>query len=262
MVERQGLDHTVLYRWHQTCGVRGEEDQRLTMLQSLWLGGGAPNKSLPSSGRTGLRSLITSVDTHVSDDSRLLREGEMELTPELKLGWLNGWILLCVLYGLFGALLVTFPRDVVARLYDRSGWTRKQRVLTAIGKLPALAYLGLIVYSPLKVGEAVFFIGSVVFALGFGGFVVALFNFKDTPADQPITKGLYSVSRNPQVLSLIISFLGIGIATGSWFAVLTLVVLSLGAHIRVLAEEQACLQKYGDSYRGYLERVPRYFLFV
>ena len=111
----------------------------------------------------------------------------MEWMPELGLGWVNGWIPICLLYGVFGLLLVTFPKDVVARLYDRSGWTRKQRVRTAIGKLPALAYLGLIIYTPLKPAETVFVVGSIVFALGLAGFVVALFNFKDTPADQPIT---------------------------------------------------------------------------
>ncbi len=184
----------------------------------------------------------------------------MELMPELKLGWVNGWVPMCLLYGVFGVLLVTFPRDVVARLYDRSGWTREQRLLSAVGKLPAFAYLGLIVYSPLKVGEAVFAVGGVVFALGLAGFVVALFCFRDTPADRPITTGLYSVSRNPQILSLIVAFLGVAIAAGSWFAVITLVVLSLGAHVRIVAEERSCLARYGDSYRSYVKRVPRYFL--
>ena len=185
----------------------------------------------------------------------------MELMPELKLGWVNGWVPMCLLYGVFGILLVTFPKDVLARLYDRSGWTQKQRVRAAIGKLPALAYLGLIVYSPLKVREAVFVIGSTVFVLGLAGFVVALFNFRGTPADQPITMGLYSVSRNPQILSLIVSFLGIAIAAGSWFAVITLVALSLGAHVQIAAEGRSCLAQYGDSYRTYMKHVPRYFLF-
>lgn len=186
----------------------------------------------------------------------------MELMPELRLGWVNGWVPMCLLYGVFGVLLVMFPRDVVARLYDRSGWTREQRLLSAVGKLPALAYLGLVVYSPLKVGEAVFWVGGVVFALGLAGFVVALFNFKDTPPDQPITTGLYSVSRNPQVLSLIVAFMGVAIAAGSWLAVITLVALSLGAHVRIVAEERSCLAHYGDSYRAYMKRVPRYFLFL
>jgi hypothetical protein len=45
----------------------------------------------------------------------------MELMPALKLGWLNGWILLAFEFLIEGLLLVVFPRDVVARLFDRSG---------------------------------------------------------------------------------------------------------------------------------------------
>jgi protein-S-isoprenylcysteine O-methyltransferase Ste14 len=30
-------------------------------------------------------------------------------------------------------------------------------------------------------------------------------------------------------------------------------------HGRVLAEEEACLKRYGETYRAYMQRVPRYF---
>jgi protein-S-isoprenylcysteine O-methyltransferase Ste14 len=33
------------------------------------------------------------------------------------------------------------------------------------------------------------------------------------------------------------------------------------SHYGILAEEEVCLKQYGDSYRAYMERVPRYFLF-
>lgn len=53
----------------------------------------------------------------------------MELIPVLELGWLNGWILICLIYVTYGILLLTFPKDVVTRLYDRSGRTKIQKVL-------------------------------------------------------------------------------------------------------------------------------------
>jgi protein-S-isoprenylcysteine O-methyltransferase Ste14 len=31
--------------------------------------------------------------------------------------------------------------------------------------------------------------------------------------------------------------------------------------MRIVAEEKACLQQYGESYRSYMQRVPRYLLF-
>ncbi len=185
----------------------------------------------------------------------------MELVPALGLGWLNGWIPLCLFYSVFGILILTFPKDVIARLYDRSGWSRKQRTVSLIGKLLVLVSLGLIIFTPLKVGDVVFIVGSILFAIGLTGFVVALLNFKNTPMNQPATRGLYKISRNPQIVAGSVLFLGICVAIGSWAAMFVVVVVPFFTHSRVLAEEGSCLQQYGDLYRDYVKRVPRYFLF-
>lgn len=101
----------------------------------------------------------------------------------------------------------------------------------------------------------------VLYGLGLAGFIVALFNFKDTPYDRPATKGLYRISRNPQQVTFFVTFFGVGIAMGSWLALLIQVISSLFPHTRILAEEKACLDRYGESYREYMKNVPRYFLF-
>ena len=54
----------------------------------------------------------------------------MKLIPALEIGWLNGWILLAFEFLIQGFLLLIFPKDVVSRLFDRSGWSMKQRVFT------------------------------------------------------------------------------------------------------------------------------------
>ena len=185
----------------------------------------------------------------------------MELFPALELGWLNGWILICLIYVPFGILLLTFPKDVVARLYDRSGRTERQKVLIFIGGLLAFIYFVLIIFTPLKIGSNVFIPGITLYLLGLTGFIIALINFKNASPDQPVTEGLYRISRNPQQLSFFITFIGICIAMGSWLALLIQMLSSLFLHVRILAEEKACLERYGDSYRDYMKRVPRYFLF-
>ena len=187
---------------------------------------------------------------------------EMELFPALELGWLNGWILLGALYGTFGLLLLLFPKAVVARLYayDRSRWSKGQRAYRVIGKLLVLVNIVLTILTPLRVGSTDFILGVVLFAIGLIGFTIALLNFKNTPLNQPITKGLYSVSRHPQALMLLVAGVGISLAIGSWIALLLLVTASLFGRSRILAEERALLEQYGDSYRDYVERVPRYLL--
>jgi protein-S-isoprenylcysteine O-methyltransferase Ste14 len=79
--------------------------------------------------------------------------------------------------------------------------------------------------TPLKIGDVVFVIEISFYSLGLIGFVIALYNFKNTPVDQPVTRGLYRISRHPQQLAVSVSFLGISIAIGSWpaFAVMILV---------------------------------------
>jgi len=185
----------------------------------------------------------------------------MELIPAPEIGWLNGWILLAFEFLIEGFLLLIFPKDVVSRLFDRSGWSVKQRVFTIMGKVFSLACLILIVLTPLKFNSGAFIAGLIVYAIGLIGLLVAMVNFKDTPLDQPVTRGVYKISRHPQIAALFVIFLGICLAIGSWMALFTLVMSRGLQHFGILAEEEGCLKRYGESYRAYMERVPRYFLF-
>jgi protein-S-isoprenylcysteine O-methyltransferase Ste14 len=185
----------------------------------------------------------------------------MTLIPEFEIGLWNGWIPLCLFYLIFGILLISFPKDVVKRLYDRSYWSKKRIVLIIIGKLLAFAYLILIIFTPLKIGFFIFIIGITIYALGLVGFVIALFNYKNTSISQPVTRGLYRISRHPQILTLLILYFGICIAIGSWLILLMFFIFSVFNHFRILAEEKACLELYGDSYHEYKNKTPRYFLF-
>jgi protein-S-isoprenylcysteine O-methyltransferase Ste14 len=184
----------------------------------------------------------------------------MELFPSLGIGWLNGWILLAFEFLIQGSLLLIFPKDVVSRLFSRSGWSDKQRVFLILGKVFSLACLILIILTPLKINSSVFIVGLILYAIGLIGLVAAMLNFKDTPLSQPVTKGVYKISRHPQLVSLFVIFLGICVAIGSWAALFTLIVSKLFQHFGILAEEEVCLRLYGESYRAYMEQVPRYFL--
>ena len=184
----------------------------------------------------------------------------MEFFPTLEIGWLNGWILLGVMSLAEGLLLVLSPKDIVTKLFDRSGWDKKQKAFLLIGKLFSLACLALIILTPLKLGAHVFIIGTSLYGLGLVGLVAAILDFKKTPPGQLVTRGLYRVSRHPQILALFVIFVGMCLAIGSWVALLLLILSRLFQHPTILAEEEACFRHYGDFYRAYMRRTPRYFL--
>jgi protein-S-isoprenylcysteine O-methyltransferase Ste14 len=90
----------------------------------------------------------------------------------------------------------------------------------------------------------------------------ALHYFRITPLRQPVVRGPYRISRNPQWLGLFLVLLGSAIATGIWLYIGMVIIVGFIYHIQILDEEAACIEKYGDSYREYIKRIPRYFLFL
>lgn len=188
---------------------------------------------------------------------------EMELFPTLELGLYNGWMLFLILVIAEGLMFLLFPREVVSRLtdFDRSKWSKAQRISFAIGKAFSLICIILIVFTPLRLGTLGYGIGVVIFALGLVGLAASVITFRRAPSDKPATTGPYRFSRHPQQVSLFTIFTGISIAIGSWIAFLILLLSRILNSAGDRAEEQACLDYYGDSYRDYMEQVPRYLLF-
>jgi protein-S-isoprenylcysteine O-methyltransferase Ste14 len=185
----------------------------------------------------------------------------MVLFPKLEIGWLNGWIPLAFEFLSQGTLLLIFPKDVVSRLFDRSGWGVKQRAFTIIGKLFSFACLFLIIFTPLKFTLPTFIAGGALYVIGLAGLVLAMLDFKNTPLGQPAITGIYKLSRHPQIVALFSFLLGICLMIGSWAALFTLILSKAFKHLGIFAEEEACLKQYGESYRIYMKKIPRYFLF-
>lgn len=181
--------------------------------------------------------------------------------PTFQIGWLNGWILLVLLVLTDGVLFLSFPKPVVARLFDRSGWSQKQATLTVLSKLCALFCIVSIVLTPLKIGSPVFIAGIILVAMGLAGLVKAVLDFRHTPLDQPVVRGLYRISRHPQMVMASVVILGACLAIGSGAAVIAFAATKVLGHYGILAEEEVCLRRYGDDYRAYLQRVPRYLVF-
>lgn len=75
-----------------------------------------------------------------------------------------------------------------------------------------------------------------------------------------VTTGIYRYSRNPQNLGLFLVFLGISIAGRSLLALLLTEVFVIGFHMYAIKLEESYLERiFGEEYRRYKERSPRYF---
>jgi len=183
----------------------------------------------------------------------------MEFIPGMHIEWMNGWLMLAVFYILFGLFLLNCSKGVVKKLYSIAGWSKREYTLSALGKPFSLVYIGLMIFSPIKAGTAVFWIGLILYIIGTLVMFIALFEYRATPVDEPVQIGIYKYSRNPQWAGLALIFYGAAIMTGNGLAVLLLSGTLVLYHFRIKGEERACLTAYGDPYQKYLNSVRRYF---
>lgn len=73
-----------------------------------------------------------------------------------------------------------------------------------------------------------------------------------------ISHGLFRFSRNPIFVGMILIGLGIAITTGTWWSWIALAAFVGACAVQVGIEEAHLSASFGDTYRDYARRVPRW----
>lgn len=84
-------------------------------------------------------------------------------------------------------------------------------------------------------------------------------NTELTKPQRLVTSGPYAVTRNPMYVGWALLQLGIGVAAGSEWILVTLPLVGAAVHRDVLREERRLTEKFGDEYLQYSAKVGRYF---
>jgi len=114
------------------------------------------------------------------------------------------------------------------------------------------------IFLPLKLGTIWFYAGLPICLLALFIGIMAGVAFATAPLNEPINKGVYRISRHPMYFGGFLEYVGIGIARASWVFLLCAVVWIATWNIGVIEEERICLKMYGDAYREYMNRTPRW----
>jgi len=188
----------------------------------------------------------------------------MDLLPDFKVNILNGWIPLIIYF--IGLILSVslYSKEARVWLFNNPKDEKKSALIfiRLFGQLAMMAYIVMMIFTPLRIDNPVFFVGATVYLIGLVFEMSALYYFRRTPIGQPVVNGPYRVSRNPQWLGLFLVLLGSAMAVGIWLYIVMVVIVGIIYHKQILDEETVCIKKYGESYREYMERIPRYFLFL
>jgi protein-S-isoprenylcysteine O-methyltransferase Ste14 len=183
----------------------------------------------------------------------------MSIIPAFEIGVWNAWIItvFLVLTGVVPGFFISKERMDKMGKWPPLNKTEKILALsTHVVIMPAAAVYS--IFLPLQLGTVWFYVGLPICFLAGVMVVIAYINIINTPPDEPAIKGAYHISRHPMYFSGFLIYLGTGIAAASWLFLLFAAAWIIMWHIVVPAEERGLVEEYGDAYREYINRTPRW----
>lgn len=189
----------------------------------------------------------------------------MSFIPAFDLGLWNAWIFMTLLL-VAGFVPLYIDNEKTEKRCEGeptgnelSKTTKITHLITHMIILP----FGLIysIFLPLKLGTFWFYVGLPIYLLGLVMALMFSISFATAPLGEPISKGVYAISRHPGYFAYFLGLVGIGIACASWVFLLCGLVWIVSWNFGVVEEEQILLEKYGNAYRDYMKQTSRWIGF-
>jgi protein-S-isoprenylcysteine O-methyltransferase Ste14 len=180
----------------------------------------------------------------------------MSLVPAFDIGVWNAWIFMLYYFLPTPILMLVWAKRTRGEEKLRNETEMKLRPVELIIWLAAFVYS---IFLPLRLGTTWFYVGLPILLIGTIGYTAVIPSLITTPIDKELlAKGLYRYSRHPMYITQLAIYIGVGIACASWVFLLFSIVYTILSVVSAISEERYCLEKYGDFYREYLNRTPRW----
>ena len=180
----------------------------------------------------------------------------MTLIPAFEIGVWNAWIFMLINFLPMPILMLVHKELMREEMKPRSETERKLYLPMWIIWFAACIYS---IFLPMRLGTIWFYVGLPISIVGLIGFTAVIVSMITNPIEkEPLTKGLYRYSRHPMYITQMVMFMGVGIACASWIFLLFSIVYTILSFVFAIPEERRLVERYGDAYRDYIERTPRW----
>jgi protein-S-isoprenylcysteine O-methyltransferase Ste14 len=190
----------------------------------------------------------------------------MSFIPAFEIGLWNAWIFMVLILAATTVLPLLIDKEKMGkRAEGEPTWSELSKtskivlVITHIMIMPFTFFYS--IFLPLKLGTLWFYASLPICLLALVMGLMFGISFATASLGEPISKGIYAISRHPGYFSFFLVCVGIGIACASWVFLLCALVWIVSWHFGVVEEERILLEKYGDAYREYMNRTPRWIGF-
>lgn len=166
-----------------------------------------------------------------------------------------------VLYGL--PILVTIA--IRKRIFQATSFRFKdsrnsiENYLFILSKFLMLIYFLYSIVVPVHLDTVYGKSGLAIYVIGFAVYSAAWITVAKSERGKMFSSGPFRFSRHPIYLASAVQFMGAGLISQSWFYLGLSILVGISHMRNALVEEQKCLEAFGDEYRQYMMRTPRWF---
>ena len=180
----------------------------------------------------------------------------MSVIPAFELGLWNAWVFMVPsLFFMLSSLRLFIEKRAPASSM------RLSKIKLSFCLFSKFVYFAAVIYSvflPLKLGTIWFYAGLPITLIGLVGSVMTVVSWVETPAGEIVTNGIYRFSRHPIYVTEVLLLMGVSMASASWVFLLFPLIVGVGAVCFIKIEEAQCIGHYGNAYREYMNKTPRW----
>lgn len=166
------------------------------------------------------------------------------------------------LYGLVSFLVMRFAslQNRKKVLTYASPGSARDRMFLCLSRIFRILSFVIAFFAPIDLLSWNFITGFLIYFTGLALGAAALWQFSHADGSQPVTEGLYRVSRHPMQVSFYVLCIGVLLMGANLYLSLSVVCYMAASYPSLRLQETYCLTKYGAAYQTYLNHTPRIFL--
>jgi len=132
----------------------------------------------------------------------------------------------------------------------------KGKILMSILGITFFLNIIAINFFPPTIGELVV-VGWVIFGIGALFYILSVVTLVRKGVSNIVDSRIYGIVRHPMYLGAMAMFFSHMFLGQSWVVVIGAIVAIVCCYLIVQSEDQQNIEKFGDDYKRYMERVPR-----
>jgi protein-S-isoprenylcysteine O-methyltransferase Ste14 len=100
-------------------------------------------------------------------------------------------------------------------------------------------------------------VGWIIFGVGAFFYVLSVFTLRRKGVSNIVDSGVYGIIRHPMYLGAMLMFFSHIFLGQNWIVAIGTIVAIACCYLIILSGDQRNIEKFGDDYRHYMEKVPR-----